>query len=90
MVIITGRGRVFNSRGGTNTSTPDNNKIKLLYADGNRKWKRPHRAQTDYMWNEGWLGSFIGKSYIYLSCLEKGHMMCPNFVRISDMIVSNS
>ena len=56
----TGRGRVFNRLGGTNTSMPE---MTLFYTDEDYKWAGVGQAQTDYMWNEGWSGSFKGKSY---------------------------
>ena len=60
--------RVFNSRGARNTSMPN---MALFYTNDEDKWTGVYQAQTEYEWDEGWLGSFNGKSYIYLSCSEK-------------------
>jgi len=51
-----GRNRVFNARGGSNTSMPE---MGMCYTDNNWKWKMDFHAQTDYNWQEGWLGSFV-------------------------------
>ena len=73
--IMTGNGeRVFNSRGDTNTSMP---KISLrtpcrtpwsTYGTNidDVKWGRAFSVQTDYYWQEEWLGDVLGPHNILI------------------------
>ena len=70
--------RVFNRAGGSNTSMP---RMTLLSTDvgwnsrdspENRKWRRPGHVQTEYAWQEGWMGCFVGKlRLVHIMCLKK-------------------
>ncbi|KAL9189342.1 hypothetical protein ACHAXT_011832 [Thalassiosira profunda] len=70
--VMTGGGRCFNSRGGSNTSMPDfvlssstgsspTRTLDLLSngVNNDMKWRTPLRAQTEYYWQEGWLGNVL-------------------------------
>jgi len=60
------RSRVFNSKGGINTSMPE---VTLFYTDED-KWADLRLAQTDYMWNEGWRGLVARKLPVHIMCLH--------------------
>ena len=57
------RSRVFDSDGGINTSMPNIRLASSGYGWGDaanvEKWRGPERAQTEYMWNEGWHGCVL-------------------------------